>query len=183
LDTGLSAIVPSQKRSVTIVCDGEDVNGIIKPGNRVDIIGVFDYSDGANHTQQIGVTVLQNILVLAAGKEFMGSASGEKKDKKSDSPNFETEASRVPVSLALTPQESELLILAQNKGTIKFALRGMGDDVIANTAGVKIQDILHDSSAISATKATESHKQDADAMRDMQQKQKEALELLKKYQK
>lgn len=123
LETGLSAVVPSGKRAVTLLCDRGSTAGILKPGNRVDVVGVFEQSSAV---------ILQNALVLSVDKLVFGSDSP---------PGGEASEGRVPVSLAVTPQEAVLLALAGEKGVVRFALRGMGDDQPAPQASAALGDL------------------------------------------
>jgi pilus assembly protein CpaB len=132
LETGLSSVIPSGKRAVTLACDRGDTMGILKPGNRVDVIGVFDNEDK---------TILQNILVLSVGNSFFGTDSLNGITKPAPALSEQAEG-RIPVSLAVTPSEAGFLLLAAEKGVIKFSLRGMGDDKPAELENVKLQDIL-----------------------------------------
>jgi pilus assembly protein CpaB len=70
-------------------------------------------------------TILQNILVLSAGKTLQTDASG----KPVDAPN---------VTLLVTPQQAELLTLAGNEGRIQLVLRNGGDQSIEKTAGLSL---------------------------------------------
>lgn len=188
-DTGISSLVPTDKRAVTLVFEKEFVSGIIKPGNRVDIIGIFDYQDKNSQSQEAAFTILQNILILATGSSVFGTPVKAVTDAKNSSsnsiPNYEAnEASNIPVSFAVSLHEAEILMLASQVGTIKFALRPMGDDKIAEVQNVKISDICKDISVtsknfevgnIQSVKRINNN--------DIQNKQKEVLDLLKKYQK
>jgi pilus assembly protein CpaB len=133
MDTGLSAVVPSGKRAVTLMCGRGSVSGILKPGNRVDVIGVFEQGSS---------TILRNILVLSVDGVFFG-ADLLNTPGKTGPAGGETLEGKSPVSLAVTPHEAELLALAEEKGSIRFALRGMGDDQPeAAPADLRITDLL-----------------------------------------
>jgi pilus assembly protein CpaB len=183
LDTGISAITPGDKRAVTLVLDREKVAGIVRPGNRVDVVGVFDYEDKDHHAQEASATVLQNILVLSVGKSFLGALQPLQAGKGTDKPvSIDVPEGRIPVSLALSPQEAELFVLASEKGTINFSLRPIGDDRIVPLQIAKIQDIFKDITTISNERTTGATVS-ASSLREMQARQREALEILKKYQK
>ncbi|OGC65087.1 Flp pilus assembly protein CpaB, partial [candidate division WWE3 bacterium RIFOXYA12_FULL_43_11] len=116
LDTGISAVIPTDKRAVTLSMDGSAISGIIKPGNRVDIIGIVQYEDSKGQTQEAAFTVLQNILVLATGNNVLGAvAPGLKSSEKSGIKAMmqqESQASgSIPVSLAVLPKEAEAVAL------------------------------------------------------------------------
>lgn len=184
LDTGISAIIPNDKRSVTLVLDREKVAGIIKPGNRVDVIGVFDYEDNNRRTQEASVTILQNVPILSVGTSFLGvpMPAENARDATKSSMISEPPEGRIPVSLSLSPQEAELLILASEKGTISFSLRPTADDHIVPLQIARMQDILRDASAVSADRSVEKSLPSG-AQKDLIMRQHEALELIRKYQK
>lgn len=180
LDTGLSAVVPADKRSVTLLCNRQDTSGIIKPGSKIDVIGIFDYEDKNGRMQQLASTILQNILVLSVDRAVFGGESLSEQRKK-DSAFPESPEGKAPVSLALTPHEAEILALAEEKGVIKFSLRGMGDDRVIQTRGAKFQDFSNDASATAAAKSNDNDDSSEGYIKTLQKKQREALELLNKY--
>jgi len=183
MDTGLSTLIPSDKRAVTLVLDRDKVAGLIKPGNRVDILGVFDYEDKERRTQEASATVLQNILVLAVGKSYLGTLNPLETRKGTEKETIPEQAEgRTPVSLALSPQEAELLVLSAEKGTIYFSLRPTGDDRIAAVPASRMQDIFKDVSTVITERGNEKTST-ANSIREMQMKQREALDILKRYQK
>ncbi|OGS10405.1 MAG: Flp pilus assembly protein CpaB [Elusimicrobia bacterium RIFOXYB12_FULL_50_12] len=178
LDTGLSAVIPNDKRAVTLVLNNEDVAGIIKPGNRVDIIAVVDYSNKEGKMQEASATILQNILILSVGSNILGTAANTDSNEKQDGLSSISQ-SRIPVGLSVTQQEAELLVLSSEKGVIKFSLRPIGDDRISQIQPARMQDIFKDISVVTSNRGAEA----VLGAKDMQSKQNEALEILKKYKK
>ena len=96
---------------------------------------------------------------------------------------MESAESRVPVSLAVSPSEAEILALASEKGTIKFLLRAPGDDKIYLTEGTKMQDIFREITETAKSKITEKSVLPVAYIKEMQKKPQEAIDILKKYQK
>jgi len=186
LETGLSSVIPSDKRAITLVCDAETVSGIMKPGNRVDVIGVMEYQDKSSQMQEAAFTVLQNILVLSVGNTMLGASKPlQKRGAMGENiAAIEQAASgSLPVSLALSPKEAEVIALVSEKGKIRFSLRPLGDERIIEAQGTKIRDIYNDLAVtVSNTTGRHSPAVSESMMRDMQKKQKEVMELLKKYQ-
>jgi pilus assembly protein CpaB len=177
LESGIAALIPNDKRAVTLVLDREKVTGLIKPGNRVDILGVFDYEDRERRTQEAAATVLQNVLVLAVGNSYLGAPAPEaSRAAKGELPAPADD--RVPVSLALSPQEAELFVLAAEKGSINFSLRPTGDAQLVALAPSRMQDIFRDVSVVINDRDAA-----AGSATAMQKSRREALEILKKYQK
>jgi pilus assembly protein CpaB len=120
---GLAPIIPVGLRAVTVrVNDVVGVAGFVLPGMRVDVL-ITGNPPGNRNT--VTKTILQNILVLSAGKTLQTDASG----KPVDAPN---------VTLLVTPQQAELLTLAGNEGRIQLVLRNGGDQSIEKTAGLSL---------------------------------------------
>jgi len=174
-ETGIAAIIPDAQRALTIPMDGKVVNGIIKPGNRVDVIGIFEYQDKASEPQQLAITLLQNVLVLSVGNTVLGGFSPAPAKGKDILQQEETSSESIPVSFSVSSQDSEILALASEKGSIKLVLRSAGDESIFQSKGTKITVICKD--IVMASKNASSPQ----SMRDMQAKQKEIISILKKY--
>lgn len=120
---GLAPIIPVGMRAVTVrVNDVVGVAGFVLPGMRVDVL--ITGNPPGNRTT-VTKTILQNILVLSAGKTLQTDDSG----KPVDAPN---------VTLLVTPQQAELLTLAGNEGRIQLVLRNGGDQNIEKTAGLNL---------------------------------------------
>jgi pilus assembly protein CpaB len=187
-DTGISAVIPTDRRAVTLIFDKEYISGVIKPGNKVDVVGVFEYYDKNGTRQESAVTVLQNVNILAVGKSILGQVKATMKSKKDvEKVGVESTENRVPVSFSVTPPEAEVLILASEKATMRLALRATGDDRIIPGRGTKLAEVvkdigqekrLSDTGAQGNTPMTEEYKKQMDENRKMQEK---AAEILKKY--
>ncbi len=91
------------------------VGGWMRPNDHVDIIGSF--KDPVTN-EQVAVTMLQNVMVLATGK-ITGTTNV----------NLLPQAERAygNVSLMLLPEEAEMLVLAQELGGLTFTLRNEDD--------------------------------------------------------
>lgn len=120
---GLAPVIPVGMRAVTVrVNDVVGVAGFVLPGMRVDVL--ITGQPPGNHTT-VTKTILQNILVLSAGKTLQTDSTG----KPVDAPN---------VTLLVTPQQAELLTLAGNEGRIQLVLRNGGDQGIEKTEGLSL---------------------------------------------
>ena len=128
---GLPFVIPPGCRALTIkVNEVTGVGGFVKPGDRVDLVSVV----AKNEKQTFSKTILQNVLVLAAGDEIL--------DKNSVS---ESKAKVVnQVTLALTPLESEKLALAGEIGQLHLALRPTGEEKSIAADGVRLDDVYGD---------------------------------------
>ncbi len=111
--------VPPGKRAVTVAVDEVvGVAGFVQPGSFVDVVGTLDIDN-----RPVSKVMLQMIQVLAIAQDY------EKKD--------EQEAKVVSsATLAVTPQESEILILAADRGKIRLAMRSANELNHVSTTGI-----------------------------------------------
>jgi len=118
----LSNDIPTGKRAVSISVDSVgSVTNMIKPGNRVDIIGTFRFPEmrGDQAYDTLTLTVLQNVEILAIGNAF----------RKSDAAKIRSYST---VTLALTPKEAEMVIFASQKGRLQLILRNFRESAITD---------------------------------------------------
>jgi pilus assembly protein CpaB len=110
---GLAGKIPDGMRAIALRSDEVvGVAGFLVPGSHLDVLVTFR-SDRS--PEPVTATVLQNVVVLAAGQQF------------EPDPNGKPSAVAV-VTLLLSPQESERAVLASTQGVIHFILRNGGDD-------------------------------------------------------
>lgn len=126
---GLAALLPPGMRAVAVrVDDVVGVAGFIHPGDSVDVIATLRADGGAGVTSSR--VILQNIRVLAVGKELDARAKGDKV---------------VPATVAtlmVEPDESERLALAATQGKILLTLRSAQDVALVETTGVNPSALL-----------------------------------------
>jgi pilus assembly protein CpaB len=119
---GLAPVIPVGMRAVTVrVNDVVGVAGFVLPGMRVDVL-ITGHPPGNQNQSIVTKTVLQNILVLSAGKNLQTDATG----KPVDAPS---------VTMLVNPAQAEMLTLAGNEGRIQLVLRNGGDQNIEKTDG------------------------------------------------
>ncbi|MER2566440.1 MAG: Flp pilus assembly protein CpaB [Myxococcaceae bacterium] len=112
----LSTKVQKKARAITIETKGaQSVGGWVRPNDHVDIIGTFK---DPNTAEQVAVTLMQNVVVLATGK-ITGTTNV----------NLVPEGQReyANVSLLVIPEEAEILVLAQELGALTLSLRNEDD--------------------------------------------------------
>ena len=109
---GLQTVINSGMRAVSVkVNDVVSVAGFVGPGTHVDVIVTTTPPNGSEPST---TTVLQNVKVLAAGKEVRPDKDGKPQD--------------VPViTLEVSPDDAQLLTLAGAEGRIQLALRNPTD--------------------------------------------------------
>jgi len=131
---GLSSVLPVGTRAFAItVSEQTGVGGLILPGDLVDVIAIFKKDIVGI---DMAVTLMQSIEVLAVAQKAQEAippqttatatpdTSGTLGQRPSDAkPNPDART----VTLAVTPQQAELLALAQSEGTLALSLRSFGD--------------------------------------------------------
>lgn len=153
---GLAFVVPAGKRAIAVSVDEiTGVGGLILPGDRADVIAVIsDQAAGANNPDRV-VTVLQDVEVLAvaqsaqepvpaadeeaaaqAGTDGASTTSGQLPEDAEPQPSART------VTLALTPEQVQLLALVQEEGSVYLSLRRFGDNAQPQLPVIDLSSIL-----------------------------------------
>lgn len=115
---GLTAKIPDGMRATAVrTNEVSNVAGFIFPGSKVDVLVTYHGEGNAVFTR----TLLQNMPVLSVGTETQPDPSGK------------PTASVGVITMLTTPEESQLLVLAQSQGTIQFVLRNGGDTASLQT--------------------------------------------------
>jgi pilus assembly protein CpaB len=106
--SGLPSMIPPGMRAVSVrVNDVVSVAGFVQPGTRVDVLATGTRSNG-NDRQT--TTVLENVAVIAVGKNLDRNASGD--------------AQNAPViTLLVSPDDAQKLSLVSQEGRIQLSLR------------------------------------------------------------
>lgn len=125
----LSGVTPSGKRAISIVVDNiASLSGMIKPGDYVDVLATIQIPEqGADNqvTSQMAVVPLfQNILVLAVGGNTAGISSEGGRYAEKEAPSS---AGSATITLALGPQEANLIAFVQEQGKIRLIMRSPAD--------------------------------------------------------
>ena len=124
---GLSESTPVGKRAITIAVDNiSSLVGMIKPGDYVDVIAMVPVpsmgADGKQTTQVSIMPLFQNVLILAVGNKTriapkFSSSRAEKEDTKDAS----------LITLALDPNEANIISFVQEQAKIRLTLRSPAD--------------------------------------------------------
>jgi pilus assembly protein CpaB len=151
----LSYIIPEGRRGISIgVSEVVSSGGLVLPGDYVDIIGVFDvdFRDGDGEKTEekyFARIILQNVEVLAVAQTVVDTppeagtttgADGEAAATGTTAADGQrvrnTEAAPDPkaatVTLSVTPQEAQLLFLAEENGVLRLAVRPYGEAEVQN---------------------------------------------------
>lgn len=125
---GLAITIPEGMRAVSVRVDEViGVAGFVLPGTRVDVLVTLPPRTGRSETQtQI---FLQNIQILAAGQIVQQDAEGKP-------------ITVAVMTLLVTPEQGETLVLAANEGKIQLALRNTLDLEEVRTQGAVASRLL-----------------------------------------
>jgi pilus assembly protein CpaB len=152
-DSGLAFRIPPGKRAVSVnVNEVISTGGLIVPGDFVDIIAIFANSGNQGDTTQDSAgIVLQNVEVLAVAQSIQGpgaeltgaqalagQVTGNRPDSRQEAvarPNART------ATLAVSPEEAQKLILAEARGQIRLALRGMEDHETVGVGATRLAQV------------------------------------------
>lgn len=119
---GLAGDIKQRMRAISVNVSGAaSVSGMVKPNDHVDVLGTFSFPSKTvqGEMELVTMTILQDVLILATGKETAKSQLIA--DSKSSS-SYNT------VTLEVTPREAEMLVFSEQiKGRISLALRNPDD--------------------------------------------------------
>ena len=147
---GLSNLIPLGMRAISIpVSEVTGVSGLVVPGDRVDLIGTIELENPAvqvsgnvrpngqvnmqaNAAEKITAThvLMQDVEVLAVGKNMQTSAAANNGEKKA-------EGTAGTLTLAVPADKVQALALMERKGEIIVSLRSPADRSINYRAPFK----------------------------------------------
>lgn len=130
----LALVVPTGKRAMSVKASQVfAAGGLILPGDYVDMIWIC-CSDGQ---PVISKTLLRNVQVAAVAQNIVDSGpvnpapTADAAAATGDAPAPATAGAATPdavtLTLLLTPQEAQLVFLAEASGSFRASLRGVGD--------------------------------------------------------
>jgi pilus assembly protein CpaB len=145
----LSSLVSNGMRAVTIRADQQSTfGGLIRPGDRVDVLTTM--ARGTSDADRITLPLLQNVLVLAAGRDTGGEAAAARPGTTTQAGSGETNQ----VTLSATIQESALLVFAQDRGRLSLVLRNPDDiAVVDGLPETSMNDIIQSRGRVHAVTA------------------------------
>ncbi len=124
---GLSVKIPPGLRATSVRSNEiVGVAGFLYPGSHVDVLGTFTIPGNRSPETE---TILQNVQVLAAGERIEPDPQGK------------PHAVSV-VTLLLTPEDSQKLLLAGAQGSIQFVLRNAMDKGNANPPPTRLDQLV-----------------------------------------
>ncbi|MDR2644887.1 MAG: Flp pilus assembly protein CpaB [Endomicrobium sp.] len=138
-ETGISNLIPDGKKALSLSFDCESLR-ILTPGSRIDIFAIVEYIDKGKEIQNAVFSVAQNVLVLAVGGNYIGSGKKSELDDDSNNLNF--------ITVAVTVEETQRILIACEKGSLKYVIRPVGDLEISDIKPLKLSAIVKDISKI-----------------------------------
>ena len=133
--------------------DEAALNGLVRPGDYVDVVATMDESVAPNAAvvtgskERVAVVLLQKILVLAVAGDTQIAAAGDSKSRPNGGPADKS------ITLSLNVKEAQLLALAMEKGRVSVAVRNPDDPRINDLPDMPAS-ALADSKARAASQAT-----------------------------
>lgn len=135
---GFSYAVPPGKRAVSVSVDEVTAVGWhIQPGDHVDVLGTLEIPVAGGETKSFAVVAIQDAEVLAVGKNIQAVSERGK----------DTKIEVKTVTLAVSLDEAKALVLADEKGKIRLALRSPLDRGKAVSPPSELGDFLRGYSA------------------------------------
>jgi pilus assembly protein CpaB len=124
--SGLTVKIPEGMRAISLRTDDVvGVAGFLLPGTYVDVLVTY-HTVAAS--EPITATILQDAQVLAAGQKFQ--------------PDPEGKATSVDVvTLLVTPEDAEKVVLASSQGIVHFVLRNGKDRDKGTNAAVQLSQL------------------------------------------
>lgn len=133
--TNMAFLVPKGKRALTIGANEiVEVGNFIIPGDYVDVLATFDESELDIGGRKIFYpkytkTILQNIQILGVGQSMQAARE-------------ENKGLPVSVTLAVSLEEAEKLVLADESGVLRLALKAVADNSNIQTNGALRDDMV-----------------------------------------
>lgn len=123
---GLASRIPEGMRAVTLRSDEVvGVAGFLIPGSHVDVLVTYHTPDSPD---SLTATVLQNVVVIAAGHQIQPDPAGKPADV-------------TVVTLLLSPENAQRAVLASAQGQIHLVLRGGADQMTSSSMPVKLSQL------------------------------------------
>ncbi|MDR1942502.1 MAG: Flp pilus assembly protein CpaB [Endomicrobium sp.] len=162
-ESGIANIIPQGQKALAVNFDNTSAK-VIAPGSRIDVLSIIEYADNNKQIHEAVYMVAQDILVLFSGGKYIGAPK-----KKNDDSSQENDGI---ITLSVTVEQAQTILLAGERGKLKYIIRPAGDVQKHDVKPLKISDIIKD---ISLTAPQTRYSKDSG------RSQKEVLEFITKY--
>lgn len=123
------------KRAITIAIDPVGgLNGAIMPGSSVDVLTTIAQGGNEKDAMRITRTLLQNVRVISIGAPSA--------NRMASSPSTPAAPALNSVTIEVTPDQAELLALANEQGKFHLTLRGFSDKDKAKVSGADVTRLI-----------------------------------------
>ena len=117
LNHSLASSIKDHQRAMSISVGGAAaVSGMVRPNDHVDVLGTFSFPSPTkpSEMEMVTLTLLQDVLILATGRETAKNQNGA----------AESGGGYSTVTVEVTPREAEMLVFAeQARGRLVLTLR------------------------------------------------------------
>jgi pilus assembly protein CpaB len=145
--SGATDLIPKGYRVVAVKVDDVSGSGLILPGDRVDaLVHLTEIGVAGESNRSSTKTFLHNVKVFAVNNVYSRESNGD------------TAITAKTISLLVTPQQAELVTLANEMGKIRLVMRSADDETEDETGGVTQDELFQG-------RAESGHKQHAGASR------------------
>ena len=125
---GLSVKIPEGMRATSVRSNEiVGVAGFLFPGSHVDVLGTF--RPQGNVKQPLTETLLQNVEVLTAGQRIEPDPQGKPQHVN-------------VVTLLLSPEDSQKLLMASSQASIQFVLRNGADQTTEKVKPTSLDELI-----------------------------------------
>lgn len=131
----LSGLVRAGLRAFTLPEREVSFDGLLRPGDRVDVLFTQSGVDvrGVDVQKPRTIALLQNVLVLTVGNDLGGDAD----------PSESRAAAQGRVTLSVTIEQAQQLAQSEGRGVLRLALRNPQDLVLVDVSRSAQLDELH----------------------------------------
>jgi pilus assembly protein CpaB len=136
---GLAQLVPEGRRAVSMaISNAAAAGGLVSPGDRVDVIAVFD----EEHRGEAGTAIVaENVEVLALSQLVLGDRLAEDEESPTAGASGPT-AINATVTVAVTLDDAQRIALAEHFGELRVFLRHPDDDSEPFAAPVDLESVV-----------------------------------------
>src|SRR3990167_259943 len=137
--SALTRTIQPGKRAFTIdISIASALAGLVKPGDRVDIILTYNISTSRTKKEFASETILHHLKVIAVDQAILYDESSAVSSKISRSYSSSTR-----VTLEVTPKEAEILAAATSIGTLSLSLTLPGEEIQSINAAQEDVTLIH----------------------------------------
>jgi pilus assembly protein CpaB len=124
-------------RAITIAVDEVNaLSGMLQPGDRIDLMLTARAADARNDGHDQTIVLMQDVLILATGRQVHPDLRGDAESSKSPERQFGA------ITIEVDPDRAQRLIVAQRSGRITAILRNPTDRGAISKAAMDVNALL-----------------------------------------